>query len=132
MKIRVSALAATTGDSAKGWHERRGWAGTNLVLRLAGLLGLGANRDMAQLSIIGTFSGTALFAFVAGSLWGLAGLSIAICMFGVIVVGSVYRTAGRGQVFDMCGGSRRYAAVFHFDGVTYRMLSPTLTITSPS
>ncbi|WP_245770956.1 MFS transporter [Natronohydrobacter thiooxidans] len=55
-----------------------------------------ANGAMAQLGNIGTFSGTPLFAFVAGSLWGLAGLSIAICMFGVIAAGFVYRTAGRG------------------------------------
>jgi hypothetical protein len=55
-----------------------------------------ANGAMAQLGNIGTFSGTPLFALVAGSLWGLAGLSMAICMFGVIIAGSVYRTAGRG------------------------------------
>ena len=55
-----------------------------------------ANGAMAQLGNIGTFSGTPLFAFAAGSLWGLAGLSIAICMFGVIAAGFVYRTAGRG------------------------------------
>lgn len=78
MKVRVSALVATTGDPAKGGHERRGWAGTNLVLPLAGPLGLGGNRDMAQLGSIGTFSATSLYTFVAGSLWGMAGLSIAI------------------------------------------------------
>lgn len=55
-----------------------------------------ANGAMAQLGNIGTFSGTPLFALVAGSLWGLAGLSIAICIFGVIVAGYVYRLAGRG------------------------------------
>lgn len=54
-----------------------------------------ANGAMAQLGNIGTFSGTPLFAVVAGTLWGLAGLSMAICMFGVIVAGFVYRTAGR-------------------------------------
>ncbi len=55
-----------------------------------------ANGAMAQLGNIGTFTGTPLFALVAGSLWGLAGLSIAICIFGVIVAGYVYRLAGRG------------------------------------
>lgn len=55
-----------------------------------------ANGAMAQLGNIGTFSGTPLFAMVAGSLWGLAGLLMAICMFGVIVAGFVYRMAGRG------------------------------------
>lgn len=55
-----------------------------------------ANGAMAQLGNIGTFSGTPLFALVAGSLWGLAGLSMAICLFGVIVAGFVYRMAGRG------------------------------------
>ncbi|WP_142084926.1 hypothetical protein [Roseinatronobacter monicus] len=54
-----------------------------------------ANGAMAQLGNVGTFSGTPLFALVAGSLWGLAGLSIAICIFGVIVAGYVYRMAGR-------------------------------------
>ncbi|MBR3371264.1 MAG: MFS transporter [Rhodobacteraceae bacterium] len=54
-----------------------------------------ANGAMAQLGNIGTFSGTPLFALVAGSLWGLAGLAIAICLFGVIVAGYVYRTACR-------------------------------------
>jgi predicted MFS family arabinose efflux permease len=54
-----------------------------------------ANGAMAQLGNIGTFSGTPLFALVSGSLWGLAGLSMAICIFGVIVAGYVYRMAGR-------------------------------------
>lgn len=54
-----------------------------------------ANGAMAQLGNVGTFSGTPLFALVAGSLWGLAGLSIAICVFGVIVAGYVYRVARR-------------------------------------
>lgn len=54
-----------------------------------------ANGAMAQLGNIGTFSGTPLFALAVGSLWGLAGLSIAICLFGVIVAGHVYRMAAR-------------------------------------
>lgn len=54
-----------------------------------------ANGGMAQLGNIGTFTGTPLFALVAGSLWGLAGLSIAICLFGMIVAGYVYRCALR-------------------------------------
>lgn len=54
-----------------------------------------ANGAIAQLGNIGTFSGTPLFALVAGSLWGLAGLSIGICLFGMIVAGYVYRAAGR-------------------------------------
>ena len=55
-----------------------------------------ANGAMAQLGNIGTFSGTPLFAIVAGSLWGLTGLSLAICVFGVIVAGFVYRRASAG------------------------------------
>lgn len=54
-----------------------------------------ANGAMAQLGNIGTFSGTPLFALAVGSVWGLAGLSIAICLFGVIVAGHVYRMAAR-------------------------------------
>lgn len=57
-----------------------------------------ANGAMAQLGNIGTFSGTPLFALVAGSLWGLTGLAIAICLFGVLVAGYVYRMAGRAQI----------------------------------
>lgn len=52
-----------------------------------------ANGAMAQIGNIGTFSGTPLFALVAGSLLGIVGLSIAICAFGLIVAGLAYRAA---------------------------------------
>ena len=52
-----------------------------------------ANGAMAQVGNLGTFSGTPVFALVAGSLWGLAGVSIAICIFGVIIAGIAYRVA---------------------------------------
>jgi len=55
-----------------------------------------ANGAMAQLGNIGTFSGTPLFAIVAGSLWGITGLSVAICVFGAFVAGFVYRRASAG------------------------------------
>ena len=52
-----------------------------------------ANGAMAQVGNIGTFSGTPIFALVAGSLWGIAGVSIAICIAGVVVAGFAYRAA---------------------------------------
>ena len=52
-----------------------------------------ANGAMAQVGNVGTFSGTPVFALVAGSLWGLAGVSIAICLAGVVCAGLAYRTA---------------------------------------
>lgn len=55
-----------------------------------------ANGAMAQLGNIGTFIGTPLFALVAGSLWGITGLSVAICVFGVFAAGFVYRRAVAG------------------------------------
>lgn len=55
-----------------------------------------ANGAMAQLGNIGTFIGTPLFAVVAGSLWGITGLSVAICVFGVFAAGFVYRRAVAG------------------------------------
>jgi len=54
-----------------------------------------ANGAMAQVGNIGTFSGTPVFALVAGSLWGLAGLSLAICLCGVVFAGLAYRAARR-------------------------------------
>lgn len=55
-----------------------------------------ANGAMAQLGNIGTFIGTPLFALVAGSLWGITGLSVAICVFGAFAAGFVYRRAVAG------------------------------------
>lgn len=55
-----------------------------------------ANGAMAQVGNIGTACGTPLFALVAGSLWGLAGVSVAICIFGVIVAGWAYAAARKG------------------------------------
>ena len=52
-----------------------------------------ANGAMAQIGNIGTFSGTPLYALVAGSLWGIVGVSIAICIIGVIFAGLAYRAA---------------------------------------
>ncbi|WP_044043805.1 MFS transporter [Octadecabacter antarcticus] len=52
-----------------------------------------ANGAMAQLGNIGTFSGTPIFALVAGSLWGIAGVSIAICIAGAVFSGLAYRAA---------------------------------------
>ncbi|PVA08283.1 MFS transporter [Thalassorhabdomicrobium marinisediminis] len=52
-----------------------------------------ANGAMAQVGNLGTFSGTPLFALVAGSLWGLVGLSVAICLSGVIFAGYTYHRA---------------------------------------
>ena len=69
-----------------------------------------ANGAMAQLGNIGTFSGTPLFALVAGSLWGLAGLSIVICIFGVIVAGYVYRMAARDCPTSAPTGQLRHIA----------------------
>ncbi len=52
-----------------------------------------ANGAMAQIGNIGTFSGTPIYALVAGSLWGIAGVSIAICIAGVVFAGLAYRAA---------------------------------------
>lgn len=52
-----------------------------------------ANGAMAQVGNIGTFGGTPVYALVAGSLWGIAGVSVAICVLGVIIAGLAYRTA---------------------------------------
>lgn len=52
-----------------------------------------ANGAMAQIGNIGTFSGTPIYAIMAGSLWGLAGVSVAICLFGVICASSAYGRA---------------------------------------
>lgn len=49
-----------------------------------------ANGALAQLGNIGTFSGTPIYALVAGSLWGIAGVSIAICLFGTVFAGLAY------------------------------------------
>ncbi len=54
-----------------------------------------ANGAMAQIGNIGTFSGTPVYALVAGSLWGIAGVSIAICVAGVVFAGWAYRVARR-------------------------------------
>lgn len=52
-----------------------------------------ANGAMAQIGNIGTFCGTPIYALVAGSLWGIAGVSIAICIAGVVFAGLAYRVA---------------------------------------
>ncbi|MDB2369115.1 hypothetical protein N9V68_00820 [Octadecabacter sp.] len=52
-----------------------------------------ANGAMAQIGNVGTFSGTPVFALVAGSLWGLAAVSVAICVAGALCAGLGYRAA---------------------------------------
>ena len=52
-----------------------------------------ANGAMAQLGNIGTFSGTPIYALVAASLWGIVGVSIIICVAGVVFAGFAYRLA---------------------------------------
>lgn len=52
-----------------------------------------ANGAMAQIGNIGTFSGTPIYALVAGSLWGIAVVSIAICIIGIVVAGWAYARA---------------------------------------
>lgn len=52
-----------------------------------------SNGAMAQVGNIGTFSGTPIYALAAGSLWGLAGVSIVICSLGVVFAGWAYRAA---------------------------------------
>ncbi|MCF2903749.1 MFS transporter [Octadecabacter sp. CECT 8868] len=52
-----------------------------------------ANGAVAQIGNIGTFTGTPVFALVAGSLWGLVGVSIAICLAGVVYAGFAYMRA---------------------------------------
>jgi hypothetical protein len=52
-----------------------------------------ANGAMAQLGNIGTFSGTPIYALVVGSLWGIAGVSIVICVTGAVFAGLAYRAA---------------------------------------
>jgi len=52
-----------------------------------------ANGGMAQLGNIGTFSGTPIYAIVAGSLLGIAGVSIVICVLGMVFAGLAYRAA---------------------------------------
>lgn len=52
-----------------------------------------SNGAVAQLGNVGTFSGTPLFALVAGSVGGIAGVSITICLVGVFIAGLGYRKA---------------------------------------
>jgi len=52
-----------------------------------------ANGAMAQIGNIGTFTGTPLFALVAGNLSGIAGLSVAICIAGAVLAGWAYHMA---------------------------------------
>ncbi|HCP82456.1 MAG TPA: MFS transporter [Octadecabacter sp.] len=52
-----------------------------------------ANGAMAQIGNIGTFIGTPIYALVAGNLWGIAGVSVVICVAGMIFAGLAYRTA---------------------------------------
>lgn len=52
-----------------------------------------ANGAMAQIGNVGTFCGTPIYALVAGSLFGIAGVSIAICVAGALIAGLAYRRA---------------------------------------
>ena len=52
-----------------------------------------ANGAMAQIGNIGTFSGTPIYALVAASLWGIVGVSVAICAAGVVFGGLAYARA---------------------------------------
>jgi len=52
-----------------------------------------ANGAMAQIGNIGTFSGTPIFAMVAGNLWGIVAVSIVICGAGVVFAGWAYHAA---------------------------------------
>lgn len=52
-----------------------------------------SNGAMAQIGNIGTFSGTPIYALVAGNLWGIAGVSVVICVAGAIFAGLAYRAA---------------------------------------
>lgn len=52
-----------------------------------------SNGAMAQVGNVGTFAGTPLFALVAGSLWGIAGMAIAICVLGAVLGGWAYAAA---------------------------------------
>lgn len=52
-----------------------------------------ANGAMAQLGNIGTFCGTPVFALVAGSVWGVTGLSLLVCGLGVLCAGALYQLA---------------------------------------
>ncbi|WP_375281401.1 MFS transporter [Pseudooctadecabacter sp.] len=51
------------------------------------------NGAMAQVGNMGTFAGTPLFALVAGSLWGIAGMAISICVLGAVLGGWAYAAA---------------------------------------
>ncbi|SLN12046.1 MFS transporter [Pseudooctadecabacter jejudonensis] len=57
-----------------------------------------SNGAMAQVGNMGTFAGTPLFALVAGSLWGIAGMAISICVCGAVMGGWAYRAARRDAV----------------------------------
>ncbi|MEN8917437.1 MAG: MFS transporter [Octadecabacter sp.] len=52
-----------------------------------------SNGAMAQIGNIGTFSGTPIYALVAGNLWGIAGVSVVICVAGAVFAGLAYRAA---------------------------------------
>ncbi len=52
-----------------------------------------ANGAMAQLGNIGTFSGTHIYALFAGSLSGIAGVTIVICVEGALFAMIAYRAA---------------------------------------
>lgn len=56
-----------------------------------------ANGAMAQIGNVGTFSGTPIYALVAGNLWGIAGISIAICIAGMAFAGWAYHAARQGR-----------------------------------
>lgn len=51
------------------------------------------NGAMAQVGNMGTFAGTPLFALVAGSLWGIGGMAIAICVLGAVLGSWAYAAA---------------------------------------
>ncbi len=52
-----------------------------------------ANGSMAQIGNVGTFCGTPIYALVTGNLWGIAGISIVICIMGAVFAGLAYRAA---------------------------------------
>lgn len=52
-----------------------------------------SNGATAQIGNIGTFSGTPIYAIFAGNLWGLVGISVVICIAGVVFAGWAYRAA---------------------------------------
>ncbi len=59
-----------------------------------------ANGALAQIGNIGTFSGTPIYALVAGNLWGIVGVSVVICAAGVIFAGLAYAAARKSSAMS--------------------------------